>query len=184
MKINFMDKKTETTQELRDYAAKKVNKLDRLFRQESDGSVVFSRERGRYTAEVTVNNNGMLYRASETSGDLFASVDACVAAIERQIRKNKERLTKNKKLRTEQIDWNTGTVNEAEDEEENEDINIIRSKHFRMQAMSPEEAVLQMNLLGHSFFAFRNMEEDGAFSVVYRRANGGYGLLSEEEGGE
>ncbi len=175
MNIKFMDKKTETTQELRDYAAKKVNKLDRLFRQDSEGTVVFSRERGRYTAEVTVSNNGMIYRASETTGDLFASVDSCVASIERQIRKNKDRLSK--KLKSEPIVWNTGAA--VEPEEESEEIAIVRNKHFTMQPMTPEEAVLQMNLLGHSFYAFRNMDEDGAFAVVYRRDNGGYGLMSD-----
>ncbi|MCQ2439840.1 MAG: ribosome-associated translation inhibitor RaiA [Oscillospiraceae bacterium] len=175
MKINFMDKKMETTQELRDYAAKKVSKLDRLFRQESEGSVVFSRERGRYTAEVTVSNSRMIYRASETTGDLFASVDACVASIERQIRKNKDRLSK--KLKAEPIVWNTGVAGEGE--EESEELSILRSKHFTMEPMTPEEAVLQMDLLGHSFYAFRNMEEDGAFAVVYRREKGGYGLLCD-----
>lgn len=180
MKINFMDKKMETTQELRDYAAKKVNKLDRLFRQESEGTVVFSRERGRYTAEVTVSNNKMIYRASETTGDLFASVDSCVASIERQIRKNKDRLSK--KLKSEPIVWNTGAAGESE--EESEELTIIRSKRFTMEPMTPEEAVLQMNLLGHSFYAFRNMEDNGSFAVVYRRENGGYGLLCDDAQGE
>lgn len=176
MNLNFMDKKMETTPELRSYATKKVNKLDRLFRQQSEGTIVFSRERGRYTAEVTINNNGMYYRASETTGDLYASVDSCVASIERQIRKNKDRLSK--KLKNEPIEWDTGEV--AEPEDETEDIQIVRNKRFTMDAMTPEEAVLQMNLLGHSFYAFRNMDENGAFAVVYRRTNGGYGLMCDE----
>ena len=175
MNIKFMDKKMETTQELRDYATKKVSKIDRLFRQESEATLSFSRERGRYTAEVTVLNNGMIYRSSETTGDLFASVDSAVASIEQQIRKNKARLSK--KLKSGPIEWNTGAVQEAE--EETEEFSILRSKRFAMKPMTPEEAILQMNLLGHEFYAFKNTEENDAFTVVYRRKNGGYGLMSD-----
>ena len=176
MNFTFMDKKMETAQDLRDYAVKKVGKIDRLFKQDSDAAVAFSRERGRYTAEVTLKNNGMIYRASETTGDLFASIDSAVASIERQIRKNKDRLAK--KLKSGPIEWNTGVVNEPEEEEEN--FQVIRSKRFSMKPMTVEEAILQMNLLEHEFYAFKNVDEDGAFAVVYRRKNGGYGLMSDE----
>ena len=94
MKFHFMDKKMETAPDLHDYAAKKIGKIDRLFKQESEANVVFSRERGRYKAEVTIKNNGMIYRTSEVTGDLYASIDSAVASIESQIRKNKSRLSK------------------------------------------------------------------------------------------
>ena len=175
MNVKIMEKKMETTQELRDYATKKVNKIDRLFRQESEATVSFSRERGRYTAEVTISNGGMIYRSSETTGDLFASVDSAVSSIEQQIRKNKDRLSR--KLKSGPIEWNTGAAQETE--EEAEEFNILRSKHFSMKPMTPEEAILQMNLLGHEFYAFKNTEENDAFTVVYRRKNGGYGLMSD-----
>ncbi len=176
MKFNFMDKKMETAQDVRDYAAKKVGKIDRLFRQDSDASIAFSRERGRYTAEVTLNNNGMIYRASETTGDMFASIDSAVASIERQIRKNKDRLSK--KLKSGPLEWyGPGVSHEPEDEED--EFRIVRTKRFSMKPMTPEEAILQMNLLEHEFYAFRNVEEDGAFAVVYCRKNGGYGLMSD-----
>ena len=175
MNVKFLEKTMETTPELRDYAQKKVNKIDRLFRQESDATVSFSRERGRYTAEVTITNGGMIYRSSETTGDLFASVDSAVSSIEQQIRKNKDRLSR--KLKSGPIEWNTGAAQEPE--EESEEFSIIRSKRFSMKPMTPEEAILQMNLLGHEFYAFKNTEENEAFTVVYRRKNGGYGLMSD-----
>ena len=86
MKFTITDKKLDISDELRQYAEKKVGKIDRLFRTESEAFITFSRERGRYTAEVTLNNNGMFYRVSETTGDMFASIDSACASIERQIR--------------------------------------------------------------------------------------------------
>ena len=180
MKFHFMDKKMETAPDLHEYAMKKVGKIDRLFRQESEAGVVFSRERGRYKAEVTINNNGMIYRSSEVTGDMYASIDSAVASIERQIRKNKDRLAK--KLKSGPIDWEYhGGGREPEDDAE-EEIRIVRTKRFSMKPMTAEEAILQMNLLGHSFYAFKNVEEDGAFSVVYCRRDGGYGLMSDGAG--
>ena len=94
MKFSISSKQLEIADDLRAYAEKKVSKIDRLFRSESEAFVNFSRERGRYTAEVTLKNNGMFYRVKETTSDIFASVDSACASIERQIRKNKTRLEK------------------------------------------------------------------------------------------
>ena len=174
MKFTITDKRLEITEDLKQYAEKKVGKIDRLFRTESEAFITFSRERGRYTAEVTLRNNGMFYRVSETTGDMFASIDSACASIERQIRKNKTRLEK--KLKSGPIDWAAPGVM-PEDEEE-EEFTIVRSKRFSIKPMTPQEAILQMNLLEHEFFAFLNSEEDEAFAVVYRRKNGGYGLMS------
>ena len=174
MKFTITDKRLEITEDLKQYAEKKVGKIDRLFRTESEAFITFGRERGRYTAEVTLKNNGMFYRVSETTGDMFASIDSACASIERQIRKNKTRLEK--KLKSGPIDWAAPGVM-PEDEEE-EEFTIVRSKRFSIKPMTPQEAILQMNLLEHEFFAFLNSEEDEAFAVVYRRKNGGYGLMS------
>lgn len=178
MKFTITDKKLEISDELRQYAEKKVGKFDRLFRTESEAFITFSRERGRYTAEVTLKNNGMFYRASETTGDMFASIDSACASIERQIRRNKTRLEK--KLKNGPIDWDAhGVIPAAADEETEEDVfPIVRTKRFSIKPMTPQEAILQMNLLEHEFYAFLNSEEDEAFAVVYRRKNGGYGLIS------
>jgi len=178
MKFTFTEKKLEVSDELRAYAEKKVGKIDRLFKSESDASVTFSAERGRYRAEITIHNNGMFYRVSELTSDMFASIDSACAAIERQIRKNKTRLEK--KLRSGPIDWGM-TIEDAAQDTEDEEFRIVRTKRFAVKPMSPEEAILQMNLLEHEFYAFRNQEDEDAFSVVYRRKNGGYGLISASD---
>ena len=174
MTYTFTGKKFEVTDELRAYAEKKIGKIDRLFRHESEAFVTFSTERGRYRAEVTLRNNGMFYRVSEVTSDMFASIDSACAAIERQVRKNKTRLEK--KLRDGAFERVTEYV--PVEEEETPEFNIVREKRFSIKPMTPEEAILQMELLGHEFFAFRNEAEDGVFAIVYMRKNGGYGLIS------
>ena len=159
MKFTFIEKKMAPSDSLRAYAEKKVSKIDRLFRTESEANVTFSTERGRFTAEITIKNNGTFFRAHETTSDMYASVDSAVATIERQIRKNKTRLAK--KLREGAFE-------------------VVRRKRFPIKPMSVEEAILQMDLLEHTFFVFRDVAADGAVSVVYRRKNGGYGLISDE----
>ena len=179
MKFTFTEKKIEVSPEVRAYAEKKIGKLDKFFRNESDTSVTFSAERGRYRAEVTLNNNGMFYRVSDLTSDMFASIDSAVASIERQIRKNKTRLEK--KLRDGILDKELKSPDVSGDGDEGEDeLRIVRTKRLSLKPMSPEEAVLQMNLLGHDFFAFIN-QDDGSFSVVYRRKMGDYGLISADD---
>ena len=180
MKFTFTEKKMEASENLRAYVEKKAGKIDRLFRNESDAFVTFSTERGRFLVELTIKNNGTYFRAHELTSDMYASVDSAVATIERQIRKNKTRLEK--KLRSGPIDWNDfAPAAAAADEEPEEDLTIVRTKTFEIKPMTPQEAVLQMNLLGHEFYAFRNSEAGGAFSVVYRRNNGGYGLIEDKD---
>ena len=178
MKFTFTEKKMDSSEELRAYAMKKIGKLDRLFKKEGEAYVTFSRERGRYTAEVTLKNNGMFYRVSDTTSDVFASVDSACASIERQIRRNKTRLEK--KLKSGPIDWSAMTESQDEQEDEGE-FEIVRTKRFSIKPMTPQEAILQMNLLEHEFYAFLNSEDDEAFSVVYRRKSGGYGLISGDQ---
>ena len=179
MKFSISSKQMEIVDDLRAYAEKKVAKIDRLFRRESEASVNFSRERGRYTAEITLKNNGMFYRVKETTSDAFATVDSACASIERQIRKNKTRLEK--KLKSGPIDWEDRSGGSDTDADTEEDFTIVRTKTFEIKPMTPQEAVLQMNLLGHEFYAFRNSEAGGAFAVVYRRNNGGYGLIEDAD---
>ncbi|MBQ9979628.1 MAG: ribosome-associated translation inhibitor RaiA [Oscillospiraceae bacterium] len=178
MKFTFTEKKMDAPQELKAYAEKKVGKLDRYFSSESDASVTFSIERNLQKAEITIRNAAFIVRASEATNDMFASIDSAVASMERQIRKNKTRLEK--RLRQGAFAKAEETVAylapEADDEEE---IRIVRSKRFSVKPMSAEEAVMQMNLLGHDFFVFKNMEDD-AFSVVYRRQGGDYGLIEAD----
>jgi len=177
MKFQFLEKKLQIDPEVKAYAEKKVGKLDKYFKQDSDATVAFSIERGRCRVEVTLKNNGMFYRASELTNDMYASIDSACALIERQIRKNKTRLEKKlrdgafeREIKPEYI--------AAEPEEEYDDFKIIRTKRFSLKPMTPEEAILQMNLLEHQFFAFLNLEDGNSFSVVYKRQHGGYGLIS------
>ena len=180
MKFTFTEKRMDSSADLRAYAVKKISKLDRLFKTEPEAYVTFSIERGRYLAEVTIHNNGMFYRASELTNDMYASVDSGVAAIERQIRRNKTRLEK--RLREGALEREVLPVYApVEDEPEAEEFKIVRRKSFSIKPMSVEEAILQMNLLGHSFFAFKDEEADGAFAVVYRRYDGDYGLIEDEQ---
>ena len=182
MKFTFFEKKIQVSQDLRAYAEKKLGKLDRLFRDESEASVTFSIERGRHIAEVTIRNNGMIYRCSEGTSNMYASIDSAAASIERQIRKNKTRLSKRLREGVDIQPEDDGVVSgEPEQEEAEESIEIVRSKRFSVKPMSPEEAVLQMNLLGHEFFVFRNQEADNAFAVVYKRKSGGYGLIDFQD---
>jgi len=176
MKFTFTEKKVEIEDELRDYAEKKIGKLDRFFKTESEAFVTFATERGRYIAEVTIKNNGMFHRVTENTSDMQASVDSAVAAIERQIRKHKTRLEK--RLRDGALDREFAPpVKHDALEEEERDFKIVRSKKFPLKPMTPEEAVLQMNLIDHEFFVFKNQNNDDAFSVVYKRKKGDYGLI-------
>ena len=179
MKFTFTEKKIEVGGDVRAYAERKIGKLDRFFRTDSEAYITFSAERGRYRAEVTLKNNGMFYRVSELTGDMFASIDSAVASIESQIRKNKTRLEK--KLREGAFEREVRSVEiSGAAEEAEEEFRIVRTKRFALKPMSPEEAVLQMNLLEHEFYAFIN-QDDGSFSVVYRRKQGDYGLISADD---
>jgi len=176
MKFTTTEKKVRITDELREYAEKKIGKLDRFFKTESEAFVTYASERGRYIAEVTLNNNGMFYRVSETTSDMQASVDSAVAAIERQIRKNKTRLEKRLRDGAFERDYTPPGINEIPEEDE-PDFKIVRTKMFPIKPMTPEEAVLQMNLLEHEFFVFKNQDREDAFSIVYKRKQGDYGLI-------
>ena len=176
MKFTFTEKRMEAGGDLRAYAEKKVGKIDRLFKNDSEAFITFSMERGRFTIELTLSNNGMFYRVRETTSDAFASVDSACAAIERQIRKNKTRLEK--KLREGAFERE---IKPMYVEPEEDEFAVIRTKKFPIKPMTVEEAILQMNLLEHEFFVFKNHEDEDAFSVVYRRKDGGYGLIASSD---
>ncbi len=178
MKFTYTDKKVNLPNSVHAYAEKKVGKLERYFKQDTEANLVFSVHKGQNQVELTIRSGGTIIRVSESTSDMFATIDAAVASVERQIRKNKARLEK--RLRQEAFkatDEPTSFVPlEAEDE-----LTIMRTKRFPLKPMSAEEAVLQMNLLGHTFFAFRDVDQQSAFSVVYQRADGGYGLIQDQE---
>ena len=178
MKFQYSEKKIKLPGNVHAYAEKKVMKLARYFDENAEALITFSVEKNRNNVELTVHGAGTWFRAKESTSDMFASVDAAVATIEGQIRKNKTRLAR--RLRQDAFTRSVEETSFAPDEKE-DDFSIVRVKKFPMRPMSREEAVLQMNLLEHSFFAFRDADNDGAFAVVYKRNDGGYGLIEEEE---
>ena len=175
MKFQFSEKKVKLPQNVHAYAEKKVMKLARYFEEDAEALVVFSVEKNRNKVELTVHGAGTWFRASESTSDMFASIDAAVGTLEGQIRKNKTRLAR--RLRQDAF---TRTVEETSfATEEEDDLQIVRVKQFYFKPMTREEAVLQMNLLEHNFFAFRDEDNGGSFAVVYRRNDGGYGLIDD-----
>ena len=178
MKFTFTDKKVDLPKSLHNYAEKKVGKLDRYFKGEAEANLVFSVEKDRNKVELTIRSGPTILRVAESTSDMFASVDAAVTSMERQLRKHKTRLEK--RLRTgafapaEAVE-ETSFVPDVEEDE----FHIVRTKKFPIKPMTVDEAILQMDLLGHSFYAFKD-EDGGAFAVVYKRNDGGYGLIEDE----
>lgn len=182
MKFVFTDKKVDLPNSVHAYAEKKVGKLDRFFKEDATAAITFSVEKDRLNkVEVTVRSSGTIFRVSESTSDMHASIDAAVTTLERQIRKNKTRLEK--RLRQGAFERAVDVVETsfAPEEPEEGEYNLVRSKTFPIKPMTRDEAILQMNLLGHSFFAFKDEEADGAFAVVYRRYDGDYGLIEDEQ---
>ncbi len=176
MKFQYSEKKVKLPANVHAYAEKKVMKLARYFEEDAQALIVFSVEKNRNNVELTVNGANTWFRASESTSDMFASIDAAVGTIEGQIRKNKTRLAR--RLRQDAFVRAVEETSFAAEEPE-DDLSIVRVKKFYMKPMTREEAVLQMNLLEHSFFAFRDEDNNGSFAVVYRRNDGGYGLIDD-----
>ena len=178
MKFQYSEKKVKLPDNVHAYAEKKVMKLARFFEEDAEALIVFSVEKNRNNVELTVHGAGTWFRASESTSDMFASIDAAVGTIEGQIRKNKTRLARRLKQ---------GAFNRSVDETSfapepaEEELSIVRIKKFYFKPMTREEAVMQMNLLDHNFFAFRDEDNGGCFAVVYKRNDGGYGLLDDVE---
>ena len=177
MKFQFTEKKVSLPASLHAYAEKKVMKLERFFKDDAEALVAFSVEKDRNKVEITVHAANTYFRASEATSDMYASVDAAVATIERQIRKKKTRLAR--RLRQDAFVRSAEVTSFAPEGEEESSFEIVRTKQFPMKPMTREEAILQMNLLEHSFFAFRDEENGDAFAVVYKRNDGGYGLIED-----
>ena len=179
MKFQFREKKVKLPGSVHAYAEKKVMKLARYFEEDAEAVIVFSVEKNRNKAELTVHGAGTWFRATESTSDMFASIDAAVGTIEGQIRKNKTRLARRLKQDAfvRSVQEETSFVPEATEE----DLSITKVKQFYFKPMTREEAVMQMNLLDHNFFAFRDLDQDGAFAVVYKRNDGGYGLIDDVE---
>ncbi len=176
MKFQFSEKKVNLPGNVHAYAEKKVMKLGRYFDEDAEALVIFSVEKNRNNVELTVHGAGTWFRARESTSDMFASIDAAVGTIEGQIRKNKTRLAR--RLRQDAFVRSVEETSFAADEPE-EELKLVRTKQFYFKPMTRDEAIMQMNLLEHSFFAFRDEDNGGSFAVVYRRNDGGYGLIDD-----
>lgn len=175
MKIKISGKNFEVTDALKEKVAKKIGKMDKFFNPDTEAQVTLSVEKNRQIVEVTILFNGTVIRAEVANDDMYAAVDKAADILEGQIRKNKTRLAK--QLHEGAFKGDNFTFdNEIEEEQE---FRIVRTKRFAIKPMTVEEAVLQMNLIGHEFFVFSNADTKEV-NVVYRRKNGHYGLIEPE----
>ena len=172
MRITISSRKTTVKDSFRDWAEKKMRKLDRFFEEDAQAAIVVTNERERETVEVTVQSRGMIFRAEKTSADRLDSLDAVVESLTRQIVKNKSKLEKKGKAKL-PLDGFEAYVDYLPAEEE---YNVVKVKEFDLKPMSVDEAILQMNMLGHQFYLFHNIENE-LTCVVYKREDGNYGLL-------
>ncbi len=174
MNLVISGKNLDITEGLRSAVEEKISKLERYFTDSTEVHVTLSTEKNRQKIEITIPMKGSIIRAEEVSSDMYVSIDLVEEVIERQLRKYK-----NKLIDKEQ---NAAHLNQAfieEDVYDEEEIEIIRSKKFAMKPMDPEEACVQMELLGHNFFVFRNSETEEV-NVVYKRKGNTYGLIEPE----
>lgn len=178
MRINVRGKNIEVTPALKDYVEKRLSKLEKYLDGIRDVQVTLTVEREDHKVEVTMPLNGMILRGEEVTGDMYASIDLVVEKLEKQIEKYKAKF--NRKNRHADIKGKESKEIIAKEEEEGEEEpRLVKTKRFPIKPMSVEEAILQMNLLGHSFFVFSNAETEQV-NVLYRRRDGNYGLIEPE----
>lgn len=176
MKITFVSRQTTVKDDLKALVEKKLARLDKYFDKEGDATVTFSKKRNLETLEITISAAGTLFRSEVGEETYQNALDRSIDNIERQIRKNKTRLAK--RLRAGVFTEAPSYIPPEEPEEDPEF--IIRTKSFELTPMSAEEAILQMNLLGHQFFLFED-QDTGEICVVYTRKDGAYGLIVAEK---
>lgn len=174
MKFNIHGKKLEVTESIKNYIEEKIGRLDKYFENSDNitATVLIKLRGNEQVVEATINANKFMLRAEEAHKDLYASIDKVSDKIERQIRKNKTRMSKkvNKDLVKDFIlDF------EVPEEEENDNV-IVKRKVIENKPMSEDEAILQMELIGHEFFAFKNVDT-GDVNIIYKRKDGDYGIM-------
>lgn len=171
MRIKVYGKNINVTDGLQQMLEKKLSKLDKYFNPEVEATATLSTQKNKHILEVQIQFNGNLLRAEEATDDMYASIDKVVDKLEGQLRKYKTKIERNKKdpssIRFESFPKDSSDLVENR---------IVKTKRFPIKPMSPEEATLQMDLLGHSFFVFINSDSDDV-NVVYKRKDGNYGLI-------
>ena len=172
MKMNFTARQMRVYDSVKETAEKKLAKFDKFFQGEAEMEVTFSMPNGLEMVEITIRSQGMVFRAEEASDTFANAIDSAIDSLERQIRKNKTRLQK--RIKVNEFD----AINDGYEVDE-EFVQEIRTKTFSFKPMSVEEAILQMNMLGHDFYVFKDAETLET-CVVYKRKRGGYGLILPE----
>ena len=171
--FNIRGRNTEITQALRDYVEKRVGKINRYFGNIDEIVVLLSVEKDRHIVEVTAEvSNGLILRGEESTGDMYTSIDLVIEKLERQIHKQKTKLARRIRggFKPEAVEPS------AEHPDDAEDYPVVKTKRFTVKPMDVQEAIMQMNLLNHDFFVFRDASTED-ICVVYRRSDGAYGLL-------
>jgi len=177
MGMNYMisGKNIDVTEGLRQAVYDKLGRLEKFFNQDTNAQVTFSVEKDRQKIEVTIPMKGHIIRAEQVSDDMYVSIDMVVEIIERQVTRYKKRIIDQEQ----DAAYFQNQFLEEEDEGDDGEISIIRSKRFAVKPMYPEDACVQMELLGHNFYVFRNAETDEV-NVVYKRKGNTYGLIEPE----
>ncbi|MCK4260692.1 MAG: ribosome-associated translation inhibitor RaiA [Halanaerobiales bacterium] len=178
MKIAIRGKNLELTNALKGYVEEKIGKIEKYFQEAFiEALVALEVEKERHIVEVTIMVDGLILRGEESSGDMYASIDGVIDKLERQVRKHKTRI--NRKIRERKQEFKLQFVSEPGELDNEEEPKIVRTKRFSVKPMSVEEAVMQMDLIGHDFFVFTNADTE-TVNVVYKRKNGQYGLIDPE----
>ncbi len=175
MKYVIIGKNIDVTEGLKAAVEEKIGKLERYFTPETEVHVTLSVEKDRHKIEVTIPVKGSIIRSEQVSNDMYVSIDLVEEIIERQLKKYKTKIVDREQ--------NSGSFKQdflEKDFQDDEEIKIVRSKKFSIKPMYPEDACVQMELLGHSFYVFRNAETDEV-NVVYKRKGNTYGLIEPED---
>ncbi|KMT23380.1 ribosome hibernation-promoting factor, HPF/YfiA family [Clostridium cylindrosporum] len=173
MKFKIIGRNIEVTEALKDSIEKKIGRLDKYFNPDLEAKVTLSVEKNRQIVEVTIPTNGVIVRGEETTEDMYTAIDRVVDKIERQIVKHKHKIERRGDF-TQSLRFS-----EIPTETDEDDSKVVKTKKFAVKPMDIEEAVLQMDLLGHNFFVFRSSDTDEV-NVVYKRKDGNYGLIEPE----
>ena len=173
MKITVYGRQMSVRDSLKDAIEKKLSKFDKFFGEDTEAFVTCKVRKGVKIIEITVNYGGATFRSEEENETFISALDRAIEGLERQIRKNKTRVEK-------MIKRTPAIIDDLDDEYEEEEEFNIRIKTFPFKPMTPEEAILQMNLIGHTFYAFID-SETGETCVVYKRKEGSYGLIVPEK---
>ena len=173
MKLKMFGRKVNLKQNFIEMAEKRMQKLDKFFGEDAEGQITVTVEKDWQTAEVTVKSKGFIYRAEKSAPDMETAFADAVDLLTRQIVKNKERL--GTRVKRAEVDEQAKGFEEMAGEE----YVIAREKRFAVEPMTTDDAILQMNMLGHSFFLFRDVDS-GELNVIYRRHDAAYGLLIPE----